>query len=573
MDTEAPAMKRLLLVLLIAGLLVAPVLAAHANFQGWTNESFSSSSTQITLVNNNDSIGELLYYRLSNSIGPYMTNINPAISDYIAFDNRYPITANLYSSTGSSMSGKDINCGSLLSAGRVEIKDIDGIPNYYCDGAYYGNSSFYAYNPAYIRVYTTGTGTSRIYFDNPTIGETDHHVVGTIPTNWTLIKDLISPASVGVYAISPAGAQVFKNSNYFAVDADTDSLDTVTSEQLIISNAEGGVVNSTTIDSTVPHHLVIYRLSQFFTEANNHYGLFSIHFANSSVYTYFSVIGNGASVSLDTSQYTVGDTMIATYSVTPSYWDTVTYDYTMKFISATDGSTLATNVIGSSSGTSTYTLKSTDTTGVVYAALIATPKTPAGSAGIWMNYAFATFMQYSAFIGYVNDAQAGTPISGAALTMNQSGILYSITTNAVGNYSTSGTSFVTGIPLQITTTATGYFPYNATITPVSETTIFLNISMNSTTPTYTGLGIGGIVRDGIFGGQIITNGYGRPIPAATAYIKNTTFGQYCTNVSNVAGWYKFDETNGCMLTSGRLYNVWSSKAGFSNSPNYTAVAA
>ena len=101
----------------------------------------------------------------------------------------------------------------------------------------------------------------------------------------------------------------------------------------------------------------------------------------------------------------------------------------------------------------------------------------------------------------------------------------------------------------------------------------LNFTLNSTTPTYTGLGIGGVARDGILTGTTITSGYGRPIGGATCYLRNQTGGESCTNVTNTAAWYLFDEGNGCVLTSARLYDVWCSKLGYSNSPNYTVVAA
>ena len=407
------------------------------------------------------------------------------------------------------------------------------------------------------------------------MGESDHHVITTFPNNWSLVKDLINPASTGLYSydVSTGMYDIIRNSNTFYILADTDSQAGLGNEQLIIEDNEGNIVNTTTLNSATPSHLISYDINQFLTAANGHYGQFSIHFANSSVYTYFSVIGNGASVSLDKSQYTVGDTMTATYTITPSYWQTSTYTYTMKFISATDGSTLATNVIQSSTGTSTYTLKATNTPGVVYAALIATPITPAQSAGVWMNYAYATFQQYSTFMGYANNAQNGTVISGAALTMTQSGITYSTTTGATGNYSTAGTQFVSGTPLQINATMAGYFPYNVTITPASVTTILMNISLNSTSPVYTGEGIAGVIRDGIFSAGVITSGYGRPIQGATIYLVNASAGTSCTNVSTMTGWYQFDETNGCMLTKARPYNVWSQKIKFSNSPNYTVVAA
>jgi hypothetical protein len=112
-----------------------------------------------------------------------------------------------------------------------------------------------------------------------------------------------------------------------------------------------------------------------------------------------------------------------------------------------------------------------------------------------------------------------------------------------------------------------------TFVPLATKTIYLNISLNSTSPVYTGLGIGGIARDGIFSGGVISNGYGRPISGATVYLKNTTSGELYTKTTNNAGWYLCDEGASCFLTTKRPYNVWGQKLGYSNSPNYTVVAA
>jgi hypothetical protein len=126
--------------------------------------------------------------------------------------------------------------------------------------------------------------------------------------------------------------------------------------------------------------------------------------------------------------------------------------------------------------------------------------------------------------------------------------------------------------LQINTTATGYFPYNATITPISETTALLNISMNKTSPAVTGLGIGGIVREGIFSSGVITGGYGNPISGATIRVVNTTTSESYLTASNTFGWYLCDNGASCNLVFNRSYSVNASKLRYLGSPFYNVTA-
>jgi hypothetical protein len=149
-------------------------------------------------------------------------------------------------------------------------------------------------------------------------------------------------------------------------------------------------------------------------------------------------------------------------------------------------------------------------------------------------------------------------------------IIQNSNTTADGNYSATG--FLTGATLTINVTKSGYSQYYVTMIPMVAKTTSLNLTLNSTTPTTTGLGIGGVARTGLLTGNLVTLGYGQPIGGASCFAKNTTNSQFCSNVSNNAAWYKFDETNSCFLTSGRPYDVWCQKLGYAGG-NYTVVAA
>jgi hypothetical protein len=225
--------------------------------------------------------------------------------------------------------------------------------------------------------------------------------------------------------------------------------------------------------------------------------------------------------------------------------------------------------ISTQAGSFTRKWTTSDTQGTYYAILIATPIS--GGSDIWMNYDWASVSGYVTFTGYVNGAETNAVLSGANVSIVQGSTVVNQVTIADGNYSATG--FLTGATLSINVTNSGYSQYNVTLTPMVARSISLNLTINSTTPTNTGLGIGGVSRTGVLTGNVITKGYGQPIGGATCFAKNTTNSEIYSNVTNMAAWYKFDETNGGFLTTKRPYDVWCQKVGYSNSQNYTVVAA
>jgi protocatechuate 3,4-dioxygenase beta subunit len=204
---------------------------------------------------------------------------------------------------------------------------------------------------------------------------------------------------------------------------------------------------------------------------------------------------------------------------------------------------------------------------VYYAVLIRT----SGSNGDWMNFDYAELNSYISFEGYVND-QDGNHLDGANVNISQNTVISDTTTIADGNY-TASPGFYSGTSTLINVTKSGYTQYYASLIPMVAKTVPLNFTLVDSTPTSTGLGIGGVARDGILTGSVITFGYGRPISDATVYLVNTSNGESYTKTTNNAGYYLCDEGASCFLTTKRPYDVWGEKARYDNSPNYTAVAA
>jgi hypothetical protein len=552
------------------------VLGLRETYQNWQNGSVTLSDA---LVLRNASTGSIRDYSTQNY---QVKNINPVLFNYASYDNYQQTggtqTLILYDSAGATQNTffvlSKIDCvgNATYRAKHIEVVVSGGTPYIYCFGQMVATLTTKTTNPSYMSV---ATSLNPLEIDNVLIGESDRHVISTIPNNWTVTKDLISPASVGVYAQDPSTYlfNVVKNSNYLYIETGVDSQDTAPKD-IIISDESGNVINTTHISSANPYTLLQYDLTQFFIDANNHYGLFSAHFENSSVYSYFSVTGAGATVSLDKTQYTEGDIATATYTITPSYWDTSTYNYRLDFISATTGAVVSTSVISSSSGTKTYTFKDTDTQGGYYAAVIAKART-VGATDVWMTYAYADLTNFAVFQGYVLNAETAAVINGAEVNVSQNSIIYDATTPATGNYSTTGTGFGSGTTTLVNVTASGYTGYIVNIIPVSGKTINLNITLSPLTPThYYGLGIGGVVRTGVNDGlNNISYGYGQPIIGARVSVTNITNGESYFNITNSAGWYMCDNGAVCNLVNNRLYAVWGSKLGYTNSTTYNVIAS
>jgi hypothetical protein len=439
---------------------------------------------------------------------------------------------------------------------RYEMRMVGGTPTLYYNGVSFKTSPIVSINPSYI-----GFGSSFNAYgynaygystlDNLIIGETDHHIVGAIPTNWSIHNDFINPASDGVYAWNPTtSAWVLKNSGFFYIDADKEfgSIADPEPEVLQISNmATGTVVNSTTVTQT--HNLVAYSVAQFLATPGVTAGQYSVGFEGSAVRDYFWVIENGGWITFPKSTYNIGDTAPMTWHLTASYINLADYTYTYE-ITDVYGNVKASGITATTGtdtdGTVQITFSSpTYSQGVYYTQMIATSKLDATRHVL--GYSAITLTDHVQFSGYVIDAETLLPISTTNVSITQAGYVSNTFSGPDGNY-TSNASFITGYPMAFNITKAGYAQYTNTFTPLAGSSKSLNFTLLSLTPTFSGISIGGIVRDNV---------YGNPVDAATVVVQN---GTTSTTLTNRAGFYRVDS-----LVYGTLYDVWSSKTGFGNS--------
>jgi len=555
-------MKRLLLLLALCLMLAAPVMATGLTLQ----KTSDLSSLYYTSGYQWNATGGNSWYLGADGTG-FLTNKNPSPSTYAAATRVYRASSwegiTLYDSTLTQTGGWQQGGGGTDPT-RFEVNIVGSTPYYYKNGILVGTGTALAQNPSHIGFNSGWSGFS-VGWDDFVYGSSDSkYIVGMPQQNaYYLKKDMVNPSASGLYN-STTGTRVSTTS--MTTTWGRSNITYNGNESIYLINVDSGTVYDTRYTGTASCGIIYWDVGTSMFAGSAPYGRYQVKFGD-----YYSdeipYIADGAEIFFNADSYMRQDTATITYNIDGAYWDTSTYAYSMKIYSANDWSVVSNQPVSAQSGTMTYQFTTSDPQGEYYAVLVAVPNV--GGDDIWMNYDYASLSAYAKFTGWVNN-QSGYPISGANVNFSQNSIISNSVTIDDGNYTAEG--FLTGATLVINVTKSGYSQYYVTMIPMVAKSIPMNITLNSTSPACAGLCIGGIHRDGILTGTLITSGYGRPIPGATAHAVNTTNGDYCTNVSNNAGWYIFDESNGCVLTSGRLYDVFSTALGYSASPNYTVVA-
>lgn len=455
---------------------------------------------------------------------------------------------------------------------RYEVNIVSGVPYLYIDGIWkYNKTSAMTKNPSYIWVYSTyNSGYAEHSVDDITYGESDSKTVLGLPETgaYYIKNDMVNPAASGFYNATTGG---LISSNYVSTTFSRSNLSgNVGNESIYLINQYTGTVYETKYTGSACTGTVYWDVGSSLISAGAPYGWYQIKLNTTLSEERLSLIANGANIYFDADEYSQGDSATVTYLVDSDYWIPGEYTYRIDIVDVY-GTVHHTENIATSSGDVTFTWDTTeDTQGVYYAEIIADRITD--GEDILLNYDYATLTATFGFNGYVNAAQTALPIGAANVTYAQGDTMVNTSSGFDGNYSALG--FLTGIPIWSNTSATGYQTQNFTFTVQNGHTITRNITLNETAPSYTGLGIGGVCRDGIFTDpNTITNGYGRPVPSATCHLLNTTHSESYTTAGNNAGGYLFDESGSVFLTTARVYDLWCERSGYSNSPNYTVVAA
>jgi hypothetical protein len=579
-------MKRLLVALVVIAALVWGAGAVSLNFQdpedfGYViGKNLRNSGGSLTEVRS--TIGGNNYVTVSagNDVAYGMMLATPEQTTYAAATLMYQgysifnrVRISLLDSSQNSL--YSYNCyastvypGYCAQSGRFEVVISGGSVYIYQDGLLINTPTAIASNPYYVAFGVNDAsigGSSRMWDDYVYGGVENRYIFGNPETSgYTLQKDLVNPAATGFFN---ATTGIVISSTAMPSQWGRSNITYAGNESIVLRNYDTKTIYLTNYTNTAAAGFVNWDLAAFFSSTAP-YGYYEVTIPGSiSASEPIFYLGGGATVTLDADEYSKGDVAVSTYTVADDYWEPGTYSYRLDMISGTTGDTVDSQEVTTQTGSKTITFQTEDGVGVYYSVLIRVSGT--GTEG-WMNFDYAELNSYVTFIGYVND-ETGTVLSGANVNITQNSIIRDSTTITDGNYTATG--LYSGATTTFNVTKTGYIQYYASLIPLAAKTVPLNFTLVDSTPTYTGLGIGGVARDGILTGSAITFGYGRPIPDATIYLVNASNGESYTKTTNNAGYYLCDEGASCFLTTKRPYDVWGEKARYDNSPNYTAVTA
>jgi len=573
-------MKHPLLLAVLLMLVAVPVMAYTEDFQtpntSLTNMYPYVSGSSPTYGYSAPSAGGNGYYYIDPDAGNsiYIRNKYAYASTYAAASQISGISnpgyyVRLYAADNTTITTSDLLENTSGIAERVELVITGSTANFYVNGILTDTKTGLSQNPQYVGFGLSSAVGSLQRWDNIVIGDSDSRYVFSVPTEewYYLKKDMLNPAAYGFYyanndtliTSTTFPARWSRSSPYLSGGP--------ANESIYLINTDTGTVYATnyTGNSEICDGPINVDFKTALVDANAPYGLYSLKI-NTTISDPILYKASGASISFNSDEYNYNDEASITWTVETDYWDTSTYDYVVGLVDAY-GTYAENYTLTERTGTFTHTFTTDDQQGAYYAVLIATDRT-SGSA-YWLDIDYAELEAYFNLQGYVNDAETGLPITAANVTITQGSNTMALQiTAADGNYTATGGLLGTG--LTINTTATGHFQYLASFTPTTYGTKDVNITLNSTTPIYTELGVGGVARDGIFDGTTITSGYGRPIEGATCFLINTSNSElYQTNTS-MTGWYLFDGSLG-IFTSGRPYDLWCQKIGYGNSANYTVI--
>ena len=438
------------------------------------------------------------------------------------------------------------------SGSRLEIKVVGGVATLYMDGVYQSNSGNLNVNPSYIGWgrYANFVGSPYASWDDIVWGDTENkNIFGAPATGCYLVKDLLNPASSGLY--NAAGALVSSNNMTTTWGVGDNNLPhTILLQNYGTAYNAGSYATTTgTQAGTIPWVLG----SQIFNNPSADYGLYVTTISGVSKYSQtIPYISSGASLSWALPTISQGSNGDINYAISGGgYWDQSTYSYSMVTKSIY-GTVMNTQTIPTQSGVISVPITTAYTPGVYYAEITAT-KISDGTVNV-MNVAYMSVTTYIPMTGFVMNEETGATIAAANMNVTQGLQTQTVTSGFDGNWS-SNNGWVSGSAITINTTASGYKQNIRSFTPLTAASVALNISMSPTNSSFVGVSIGGTVKD---------NQYGNPVVGATYHVQNST--EY-TATTNIAGFARVDN-----LVNGNLYNVWSSKTGYGNSSVVSIVA-
>jgi hypothetical protein len=458
--------------------------------------------------------------------------------------------------------------------GRYSIYISNGNPEIYLNNVAVDTLPHQTTNPYYLKIHTNVSGDT--YIDNFILGETDHTLVGAIPVNWSIQRDILTPENNGVYALSSDGnTWISKNNDYFYID--TVKNDTATKNLIIKCEATGAVVNISAVSGI--HTVKEYSVNQFLSTATAD-GLYTVYFEDTpTVTSQFWVTSLGAVASWDKDGYTGGDSAVISYYISNGYWRSDLNTYRVRIQNAFGVEKFSYPVL-SSNGSVTKVLDGLTYTPGIYYVVLESVEIAAPNTVSVMGYDETSITNTVSVSGICRNGGTGNVLPGSNVTITQGSISNTVQAEGNGHYVSGG--WYAGMPMNITLTNgvldcwednnveycdyTEWKPSMIYPTPLEAKSLVIDLSLMS----YDEQGIGGIVREPPYYTPVVgalvegvsnkTRDWNDDIGD---YENITTEYRHISYTTNAAGGYVLP------VTEHRWWEIHSSKPGMANSTTYS----
>lgn len=387
--------------------------------------------------------------------------------------------------------------------------------------------------------------------DNYHLGSTNpRYQSSAIPLNWSVVKDFINPASSGLYANTTQIRTSYMYSLWSRGNGTTN--DTVS-----LKNVDTGVSYETLGMGPGLWNITVNNLSVLTDPVSTApFGLYEITIDGGGSSTdnraYFMFTGSGAYVTWDQEEYTEDEVATITYTIGPTYWDTVTYDYYLRVLDQSL-TTIQVWPIVTASDSETITIDDAFNDGdIYYATVYAVKKSDASE--ILMNYDYMEVNFDTIVSGYCVNATNGAVLSGCNVSVQQGSIFSYNDSTASGFYRVAG--LYSGISTNITASKNYYYNHTYLFTPLEAKTYDVNQSLTPVNLTSTNATIGGVVY---------STSYHTPIEGAMVNLTNGTY--QATVYTSLTGWYNFTG-----LLENTSYWIQAYKSGYALGLNVSVVA-
>lgn len=410
--------------------------------------------------------------------------------------------------------------------------------------------------PYYWAVQAGTTGIYTKYADDIAVGQTSNNMVGIMPSDWYIAKDLVEPSMSGMY--TAAGVNKYNTLMHasYAVDGDpvgaTISIDGDHQVQSLNEYVTGLTVKDLS-GAYVPvkqkSGLITFNLTQFM--ATKSFGRHTVQLHTSDGQTieeefwYKASASTETTIGWDRAIYAPQDNIEITTTISNDHWLPGVYGYKACILDSTTGEYMENWSVTSQTQIHSTTASSDlfPVSGEYLTVLYAIDST--GTEALMDLDSCQVYNNKIIYSGTVYNAQQGTVLDGTSVTVIQSGTTYTDTTGSDGTFEITGLE--KDVTTSITFAKTGYITFASNSSFGEYKRYEVAVALSPANPSHSGTTVFGAVRCYPIGSLVASPAV--KILKDGALINSTT--------ATVGGFYIFDG-----LDPTTTYTIEADKTGY-----------